>query len=439
MSENRFVHYYALILAVMLLFGTAFAEETEDPVVIRVDNVTFTKSQVQSTLNTDISLSEVLGGVYLTDEEKAAQRDATMERLVGVGLIQAKLQDAGKNDFTPEEDESLKAAARNSYEQYWQGLWQKAEASDEDFSEEQITEFMQDAGYTVEAFYEEYKASERRYRAIELFCPGMILTDDMVQEYYEEQFLNPDKERYENNIDLYEEEVLAPKNESFWTPEGYRAIQQILLDYPDEVTKGLKKERARVNRAAKETADAFQTLAVAATTAAGWEEMAGPRAAYDAAAAETENAYRDYVQKREAMTGPLIQPVVDAIQTEYTSGSDFESLITKYSKDTNEMNLAGGGYPFHPESKNWLEEFTAAASALQKPGDISGPVFTDLGIHILYYASDIPAGEHILNESEKETLKTSAMNYYQGLELEKLIEEWKQEYEIEIHPELLDD
>ena len=77
--------------------------------------------------------------------------------------------------------------------------------------------------------------------------------------------------------------------------------------------------------------------------------------------------------------------------------------------------------------------------ALKKPGDISGPVLTDLGIHILCYASDIPAGEHELTAEERETLNASALRYYQDQELEKLIAVWRDEYDIETHPELLDD
>lgn len=84
-----------------------------------------------------------MGEVYLTDEEKQAQREDTINRFIGVGLIECKLQDAGRNDFTPEEEENLKAAARNQYEQLWQGLWQRAQESSENFTEAQITEFME--------------------------------------------------------------------------------------------------------------------------------------------------------------------------------------------------------------------------------------------------------------------------------------------------------
>ena len=62
-----------------------------------------------------------------------------------------------------------------------------------------------------------------------------------------------------------------------------------------------------------------------------------------------------------------------------------------------------------------------------------------MGIHILYYASDIPAGPHQLTDEERNALNASALYYYQTLELEKQMEDWMDEYEIETHPELLDD
>ena len=395
----------SLITAFLMLLSLSFAEEADDPAVVRVGSVTYTKSQVQSALQSDLDFSELVGGVYLTEQEKAEQRDAAIERFVTAGLIQCKLKDAGKNDFTPEEENSLKEAARNSYEQYWQGIWEKAQESEEKFTEDQVTEFMEEAGYTPEAFYEEYKATKRRYRAIELFCPKLIISDDMVREYY---------------------------------PAGYRAIKQILLNYPDKVTKSLRSERARYNAAGNKVAAALQDVAFAGITAEGWEDMTAPRKAYEEALAEAQAAYQDLIQKRQERTEPLIRSAIEAIRSEYEADGDFDALIRKYGADTNTQNLAGGGYPVHPESKNWSEEFLTAASALQKPGDISEPVYTDIGIHILYYASDIPAGEHELTDSEKETLKESAAWYYQGVELGKLAEEWKQEYEIEIHPELLD-
>ena len=427
-----------LCMVCQMMMGVTLAE-AEDPVVVRVGDVTFTKSQLRSAIDTDVELTEALGQTYLTDEEKKAQREDTIQRFIRAGLIQCKLRDAGRNDFTPEEEEDLRAAARNQYEQLWQGLWQRAQSSGEAFKEEQITEFMEDEGYTAEAIFEELKASERQYRAIDLFCPGITLTEDMIREYYQTQFLDPDRERYENDLDLYEREILAQKNESFYTPEGYRAIKQILLMYPNEVDRGLKNERARVNLAARAVSQALQDVANAGITAESWDDMVEPRAAYDTAAGELRTAQQAYAEKRRRLTLPLIEEKTKEIRAAFDAGIDFDSLIKKYSTDKNEQNTTGGGYPIHPDSKNWPEDFLKAVATLKKPGDISEPVLTDLGIHILYYASDIPAGEHELTPEERETLNASAINYYQIQELDKLIADWRSDYDIETHPELLDD
>ena len=427
-----------LIFCCLVMCSFALAE-TEDPIIVRVGDFSFTKSQLQSAIDTDIEFTELLSQEALTDEARQAQRDDTIERFIGEGRIQSKLQEAGQNDFTSEEEENLKAAARNLYEQLWQGIWQQAQDSSEEFTEEQVTEYLEESGYSAEAIYEAYTATERRYRAIDLYCPAITLTEDMVREYYEEQFLNPDRERYENDIDLYEREILAPQNESFYTPAGYRAIQQILLEYPDAVNKGLAREKVQFAQAAQAVASALQPLADAAATARDWDDISEACANYAEAAKALEAVQKAVVEKREALTLPLIQARVDEIRTAFDAGIDFNSLIKKYSADTNAQNTEKGGYPVHPDSRSWPAEFLQAATALQKPGDISEPVLTDLGIHILYYASDIPAGEHELTAEERETLNASALVYYQNQELEKLMIDWREEYEIETHAELLDD
>ncbi|MBR2797715.1 MAG: peptidylprolyl isomerase [Clostridia bacterium] len=438
MNRVRCVALAALLLAMGLC--PALAEAGEDPVVVRVGDVTFTKSQLESAVETDVTLSEMLSQEYLTDEEKLRQRDETIQRFIGVGLIEMKLRDAGQNSFTDEEEETLRATAMSQYEAMWQGLWQQAQQQpDQGFTEEQVTEFMQEQGYTSDAIFEELKANERRHRAVELFCPNMTLTEDMVEKYYEAEFLLPDRQRYENDLDLYEQEILANQNEAFYTPAGYRAIQQVLLDYPDEVTRGLRNENAHVNEAARAVADAIQKVTEAALSGDSWDDVAEPRAQYDEALEALKSAQQAYADKRKALALPLVRETVDAINAEIDAGIDFNSIINKYSTDKNEQNLDKGGYPIHPDSKNWPGEFLEAVGKLEKPGDTSGPVLTDMGIHILYYASDIPAGPHQLTAEERSALNASALYYYQTLELEKQMEDWRNEYEIETHPELLDD
>ena len=75
--------------------------------------------------------------------------------------------------------------------------------------------------------------------------------------------------------------------------------------------------------------------------------------------------------------------------------------------------------------------------ALEKPGDVSEPVLTDRGVHILCYDSDLPGGDYVLTDDERQTLAASALYYTQTQALIELFEEWKPDYDIETHPELL--
>jgi len=58
-------------------------------------------------------------------------------------------------------------------------------------------------------------------------------------------------------------------------------------------------------------------------------------------------------------------------------------------------------------------------------------------VHIICYAGDVPAGEHVLTEEERELLNAAALRYYQLEKLNGLIEQWQEDYDIETHPELL--
>ena len=185
-------------------------------------------------------------------------------------------------------------------------------------------------------------------------------------------------------------------------------------------------------------ASAFQKLAVAATTAEGWDDLKDLRAEYDAAneaAVQTRDAWMENI-KAEAQ--PLLQETFDAIAEQYAAGIDFKTLIQKYSSDKTDMNLSRNGYLFHPDSATWPDAFKEAAMKLEAPGEISAPVYSETGVHILWYAGEAPAGDHVLTEEEQAQLNASALQFYQNERLLELCEAWKDDYDIETHPELLE-
>ena len=426
------------LLAMALLGGAAMAEAGDDPVAVRVGTFSYTQSMLQKSLDSQLELSQMLQGDAPGEAEKQARLQNTVDSFVGLGVIENKLTEAGRNDFTPSELETMNQTARSKYEELWQMLYQQMQKSDAGVSEADVTAQLEGMGYTFDAIYDEIVLQTRQNRAIEMFCSGIILQQDQVDDYYEEQFVAPDRADYENDIDRYDREILMNNNEAFYTPEGYRYIRQIVLDIPQEALDAVAGEKVRFNRAAQAMSVALQSLTLAATEASDWnDDLATAKAAYDEAAEALTEAQNEYREALSAATLPLVQDTVDEISEQYKAGIDFKSLVNRYSTDRTERNISGSGYPFHPESKQWPEEFREAAAALEKPGDISGPVVTEQGVHIICYDSDVPAGAHELTAEEREMLNAAALRYYQLEKLNGLIEEWEKDYDIETHPELL--
>ena len=425
------------VILILALCGPVVAETADDPVVVRVGDFSYNRSMLQGSLDSMIELSQMLSGDAPTDAEKAARLQGTVDSFVSLGVIENKLSETGKNDFTEAETEALNQQARSKYEELWQLLYQQMQQGDAAVSEADVTEQLELMGYTFQAIYDEMELQTRQNRAIEAFVGNIVLTQVQVDAYYEEQFVGPDRADYENDIDKYDQEILMNNNEAFYTPEGYRYIHQIVLEIPEEALKAVRTEQVAMNRAAQSMATALQSLTLAATTAEGWDDMTEARALYDEAAEALKTAQADYAARLEEAALPLVKETTDEIATLYAAGIDFKTLISRYSTDKTERNVNGDGYSFHPDSKMWPENFIKAASALQKAGDISQPFVTDQGVHIVCYAGDVPAGAHVLTEDERELLNAAALRYYQMEELNDLVEEWQADYEIETHPELL--
>ena len=431
---------YLLILFLILvltLSQPAWAEVGEDPVCVRVGEFSYPRSMVQRSLDSLIKMSESLSEETMTDAEKAELASGVIDNFVGIGLVEARLTEAGKHDFTEQEEELMRGAASSRYEEIWQSVYNMMQANDMDATQEEVSKAVADEGFDMDNIYQEYLVSERQRRAIELYVGNIPITREELDDYYETQYLAPDRERYKDDIPRYEREILNTDSDSFYTPEGYRLVRQILFNYPDGVIESLKEEEAEVERVVKTANEKLAALTQLVITTDDWSNLDVPRAEYDAAIEALKEAKLAYMQARRDVTMPLIQDKLDEIDERRSAGIDFVTLITQYSDDTSERNVTGQGYPLHALSEGWPEEFISVGMALEKIGDVSEPVLTEKGVHILCYVGDLPAGDHVLTEDEEALLEQSALYASQVEALEALFEAWKPDYDIETHPELL--
>ena len=431
-------HLLILFLVLILVLSQpAWAEVAEDPVCVRVGEFSYPLSLVQKSLDSLINMAQSQSEESLTDEEKAEMAVNVIDNFVGIGLVEAKLTEEGKHDFSEQEEELLRGAASSRYEEIWQSVYKMMQANGMDATQEEVSKAVADEGYDMDNIYREYLVSERQRRAIELYVGDIPITQDELDEFYETQYLAPDRERYKDDIPRYEREILNTDSDSFYTPEGYRLVRQILLNYPDGVIESLKNEQDAVERAVKKANEKMAALTEMVLTTDDWSNLDAPKAEYDEAMEALKEAKLAYMQARRDATMPLIQDKLDEIDERLSAGIDFVTLITQYSADTSERNVTGPGYPLHTLSEGWPEEFISAGMALEKVGDVSEPVLTEKGVHILCYVGDLPAGDHVLTEQEEELLEQSALHASQVDALAALFEKWKPDYDIETHPELL--
>ncbi len=426
-----------IVMFLSLLLTTcisALSESAEDPVVVRVGDITFTQSEVQFGYVSSLDVLKAFNG-EVTDEDRQVLLDGTIQRAVDIGVAECKLKQLGKYDFTEEELSTLQYSAQQAFDQTWQELYKRAQEEDVETTEAEITHWLEESGFTVDAYFREAQITERQYRLVEMYCSDIVLKQSDVDDFYMENYVEPDREKYENDIDLYDSEIALTNSEAFFVPEGFRYIKQIVLPLPDGFEDQLKPYERRVKSRLQDAQTVYLELADAAAEAETMEDFAEQKAAYKAAREKMEEARQAYLAKlKEAV--PQVQDTVDTIRQATEAGIRFEDSIKKYSID--QQYVEGNGFQFHPNSKRWPEPFGEAIAAMEKPGDLSEPVASDDGVHIFCYMGDVPAGVHTLTDEERAALEQSALRAAQKKKLDELVQEWKADYEIETHPELID-
>ena len=184
---------------------------------------------------------------------------------------------------------------------------------------------------------------------------------------------------------------------SYYAPEGFRTVRHILLMFTDEEATELESLDTEMESA--------QTDADKAAVQAKIDEI------HAAAIART-----------------------DVIYERLNAGEDFEVLLSEYNEDGG-MDY-GDPYYVSAESNMWVEEFTAGAMALENIGDVSAPVVTKFGVHIIKYVGDVTPGAVPFEEVETE-LRENLMTELLDAAYNTAISEWVNEFQPEYYFERL--
>ena len=260
------------------------------------------------------------------------------------------------------------------------------------------------------AYFEKAAYNEARLTAvIEHYSKDVSVTEEDVKAYYDE-LVASDKALYEGNIAYYEQ-ANSYGERVLYVPEGFRRVKHILVVLSDE------------------DQSALSTL----TT-----KLKSLKASKNAENADVE-ALNQSIAEVEAEINAIyatIEPRVQEIMGKLAAGEDFIALMEEYGEDPGMKSepYASEGYLVHADSAQWVTEFRNGAVALEKIGDISQPIRTSYGLHIIRYEGDVQAGAvdyETVRDQLADEVEGKLMDEYIG----SLLDQWRAEAEITVYLE----
>ncbi len=420
----------ALVMALtMLLSGSAvMAEDAAAPqaedastVLATVNGEEITLGQVQEIYEQIVAYYSQQGYDMTDPQNMEIARQMAMSAMIEQTVGNQKAHELGLDVFTAEEEAAL--VREND------AMWEEAVASyidnmtdlDENATEDQIAaerlntiNYFRPTGYTVEgtlAVSRQEMITDRLTAAV-AGEPG--ITDEEVRSAYD-AMVEEDKATYEDNVLQYEYATQYMGQVPLYRPAGYRSVYHILLTVDEALL------------------EKYTTLA------ARWEEQAE---AQDDDSEPTEGAPAETAEPQAQVTWQevedarlaviaSVQDKIDEIHAALDAGTPFLELAEQYTADTAmlEEPARTTGYEVHPESFIYDAAFTLGAFSMEQPGDVSEPVVSSFGVHILYYNRDLPSVEEP-TEADLEELRVYLTENRQSEAYTAAVDAWMDAAEI---------
>ncbi len=418
----------ALLLAVMMILsGCALVSKDEKKdnarVIIDVNGETVTKQVVASYVQNQISQNEYYNqlfsayygysAMYPTDEATVTTQviDSLKQNLV----LKQKAFALGMDQLTDEEKTHAEEHAKEYYDSFIQSV-ASTYLPNSGLEGDELTaaaeKYVADNDIKTadgRATYDDFLKSAMEEVAVEKLEEDIVKDVTVTEEEIKADFdakVEEAKTTMESNPDSYGYSLMNGST-VYYAPAGYRMVKHILVGISDEDSKATDEAQ----KALSEAQDALTNAAADADKDALQAAVDAAQAAYDAAqAAGMANA------KTKA-------DEVYALAT--AEGADFDALISEYSTD----HMPETGYAIREGYAYFVQPFVTSAMALQNVGDVSEPVESTYGYHIIKYVSDVQEGPVDL-ESVRESISNSLLSTKKNDLTESTIQQWVSEAKI---------
>ena len=328
--------------------------------------------------------------------------DVVLQSLVSDRIAYNKAEELGCTAYSTADQEEIARRAQEQYDEkvaFYADFLQTEEMTDEDAQTEAKTylELMEEC--TPDSVKKEVEKEFWKEKLFDRVVEGVNVTKDDITLVYGD-LVAAQKAAFDENPEAFEETVFAGGT-VVYHPEGYRAVKQIFLMLDDE-------SAMRINEIQEQLTIETDEAVIAQLT----EELDGLYAPLEEKAAE--------------------------ITAKLDAGEDFDALMAENSDDEELIDgmFASTGYYVSKNSTMWPENFVSAAMSLENPGDVSAPVRSENGVHIVRYISNVEPGEVPMSQVEQDltelTQETRKFETYQ-----EQLQTWMDEANVVMYPERL--
>ncbi|MBR6767189.1 MAG: peptidylprolyl isomerase [Clostridia bacterium] len=379
--------------------------EPEAPVVVaEFKGGNLMSSEVIPEYNDQLT-TQIFAG-YAAEEIADDLLQEVLSYMVSDKIIAVKAKEAGMDTLTNEDLADINKEAADIYNElvtYYSAFVAEDGMTEEDAAAAAKEYLRAEEATTLESITQELKDTWWAQKFYNHTVKDVTVTDAEVQEQYN-TILADQKEMFETYPEEFEYAAYTGET-VLYNLDGYRAVKHILIPFADEES------------------------AAAATDIMDQMEQLNPETDY-----ETITAYQ---QQLNALFEPL-EATAEEIIGRLNAGDKFESLMAEYSADTDSLvePLSKTGYFVSADTLLWSAEFIEGSMMLQNVGEISTPLRSPSGLHIVQYAADIKPGAvsitEVYNALKQETLELKQADYYEAQR-----DIWLTEADAKFYPERL--
>ena len=365
-------------------------------------------------------------GMELDEETVTMLRDSCVDAAVERAAQSAEAERRGIA-LTEEELAAAEQTARQLYDESYASLLSQATDADEDVRAARTEYELYASGQDYETILAYYTAEALNSKLREQEDAGITDPGEESIEQAYDQRVESDEANYADSPASFESAMTSGTLVT-WMPEGYRTVKHILVIPDESVLTPYQEAKSELDTMQSEL-DSLNEQLLAATD----DDPAEGEEAADPAALETQIAAQEAaIAAAEEALQPLadacfadVQDTLDEIQSRLDAGEDFQTLIDEYGEDPGMQNepTATVGYYVSADSTTWDTAFRDAAMLLSNVGDVSEPVLSMSGVHIIRYESDVTPGpvplDDVRDQLFDEALTAAREEHYGAL-----LDEW---------------